>query len=55
MNVFIWPTHEKDIDLNSGSEQGYYWIEWRKGGMEFCAVSDAAPADLEQLQRLFSE
>lgn len=55
VNVFIWPTHEKDTNLNSGSEQGYYWIEWRKGGMEFCAVSDAALADLEQLQRLFSE
>jgi hypothetical protein len=29
-------------------------LEWRKGGMEFCAVSDAPPSALEQLQILFT-
>jgi anti-sigma factor RsiW len=55
VNVFVWPTDEKDAAPRSGSQQGYQWIDWRKGGMEFCAVSDAAPSALEQLQRLFTE
>jgi anti-sigma factor RsiW len=54
-SIFIWPTTEQDASSREGSRQGYQWIHWRKGGMEFCAVSDAAPSDLEQLQRLFSE
>jgi anti-sigma factor RsiW len=55
MNIFIWPTSEQDASPRTGSRQGYQWIDWRKGGMEFCAVSDAAHSDLEQLQRLFTE
>ena len=55
VNVFIWPTDEKDTSPRSGSQRGYQWIEWRKGGMDFCAVSDAVPSALEQLQRLFTE
>jgi anti-sigma factor RsiW len=55
LNVFTWPTDEKDAAPRSGSQQGYQWIDWRKGGMEFCAVSDAAPSALEQIQRLFTE
>jgi len=55
MNVFIWPADEKDAAPRSGSHQGYQWIDWSKGGTEFCAVSDDAPSALEQLQKLFTE
>jgi anti-sigma factor RsiW len=55
VNVFVWPTFEKDAGPRTGSLQGYQWIDWRKQGMEFYAVSDAAAPDLDQLQRLFSE
>jgi anti-sigma factor RsiW len=55
VSIFIWPTTEQDASSREGSRQGYQWIHWRKGGMEFCAVSDATPSDLEQLQRLFTE
>lgn len=54
INVFIWPTNEKDAAPRSGSQQGYQWTEWRKDGMEFCAVSDAAPSALEQLRSLLA-
>jgi anti-sigma factor RsiW len=54
VNVFIWPADKKDRAPSSGSQQGYQWLEWRKGGMEFCAVSDAPPSALEQLQILFT-
>jgi mycothiol system anti-sigma-R factor len=55
VSVFIWSTSELDASPRGGSQQGYHWLDWRKGGMEFSAVSDVAPGDLEQLQRLFSE
>jgi len=54
MNVFMWPTRERDASPRVGSRQGYQWIDWRKGKIEFCAVSDAPTADLQQLQRLFT-
>jgi anti-sigma factor RsiW len=51
-NVFMWPTREPDGSPRTGSRQGYRWVDWRKGKVEFCAVSDADPADLEQLHQL---
>jgi anti-sigma factor RsiW len=53
-SVFIWPTRERDTSPRLGSRQGYQWVDWRKGRMEFCAVSDAPTSDLQQLQRLFT-
>ncbi len=55
VNVFVWPTSETAASPKSGSQQGYNWTNWRKGGMEFCIVSDTSRADLEQLQRLIAE
>ena len=54
VNVFIWPSSEKDAAPRAGSIQGYQWIDWRKQGTQFYAVSDSAAADLDQLQRLLS-
>jgi anti-sigma factor RsiW len=55
VNLFVWPTSGDEASPRVGSQQGYQWIDWRKGGMEFCAVSDTAIADLQQLQRLLAE
>jgi anti-sigma factor RsiW len=55
INVFIWPTREHDTPPREGSRQGFRWVDWRKDKLEFCAVSDAAPADLQQLNRLMSD
>ena len=46
INVFVWPTREQDSLRQTGSRQSFQWVDWRKGKMEFCAVSDADPADL---------
>ena len=55
VNVFIWPTGEPDTSPRAGSRQGYQWIDWRKSKMEFCAVSDTNPAELDHLHQLFAE
>lgn len=55
INVFIWPTRERDTSPHAGSLQGYQWIDWREGKIEYCAASEASTADLQRLQRLFTE
>ena len=52
INVFLWRTRERDSPARTGSRQSFQWIDWRKGKMEFCAVSNADRVDLEQLQKL---
>jgi anti-sigma factor RsiW len=55
INVFVWPTTEPDSEPLSGSQLGYHWTDWRKSGMEMCAVSDVSPSDLSELQRLLMQ
>jgi anti-sigma factor RsiW len=55
INVFVWPTTEKDAAPTSGSRLGYNWVEWRKDGMESIAVSDVSAADLTALWQLLTK
>jgi anti-sigma factor RsiW len=55
INVFVWPTTEPDSEPLSGSQLGYHWMDWRKSGMEMCAVSDVSPDDLAELQHLLGQ
>lgn len=52
INVFIWPTREQDTAPREGSRQGFQWVDWRKGKMEICVVSDIDPTDLRKLYEL---
>jgi len=52
IDVFIWPTRKPDSSPREGSQQSFQWVDWRKGKLEFCAVSDVNPSDLKQLYRL---
>jgi len=55
VNVFVWPTKDSDSAPQSGTQLGYNWIDWRKNGMEFAAVSDVIPSDLTDLHHLFNQ
>jgi anti-sigma factor (TIGR02949 family) len=53
MNVFVWRDMAPEAPAQSGQRQGYQWVAWQKDGFSFCAVSDTAPEDLQQLMQLF--
>jgi anti-sigma factor (TIGR02949 family) len=56
VNVFVWPeSGAANEAARADSTRGYHTISWRKGGMEFWAVSDLAMPDLEILQHLLAQ
>jgi anti-sigma factor RsiW len=51
INVFVWPTSEKDRAGVSGvARQGFQSLKWTAAGMQYWAVSDVG---VEELQRFF--
>jgi len=54
IDVFVWPvaSGEQPLSPRSRSRRGYNVVRWNDGAMNFCAVSDAAPEDLQQLMGL---
>lgn len=56
INLFVWPYPDKgSISDSSGSRQGYNWITWRSGDMQFSLVSDASSSDLRELRNLIHQ
>ncbi len=53
INVFVEKALPENQWNGAGESQGYHWLTWQQNGFSFCAVSDAAPADLAQLKQLF--
>jgi mycothiol system anti-sigma-R factor len=54
VNVFVAKAQPDELWSGSGDIQGYHWLGWQNGTFAFCAVSDAAPPDLDQLKQLFA-
>ena len=53
INLFVWPYREKEPSfVSAGSRQGYNWMTWQSGDMQFCLISDAALSDLRELKDL---
>jgi len=53
VNVFVWNSQDTIPDSYSGERQGYHWVAWKKDGLTFCAISDTALPELQQLKSLF--
>jgi anti-sigma factor (TIGR02949 family) len=50
VNVFVANTQSDELWSGSGELQGYHWLAWQNAGFSFCAVSDVASSDLNQLK-----
>nr|MEA2799305.1 hypothetical protein [Phenylobacterium sp.] len=55
INLFVWPT-KPGLSLAPGPARrsGYSVAHWRSGGLEFWAVSDVDPRDLEAFHQAFA-
>ncbi len=51
INVFAWAAQGAN-SAKTVSRSGYRLVFWRNGDLDFCAVSDAAPAEVETLVAL---
>ena len=51
VNLFIWPA--KDAAERSFVKDGFAVTEWSRNGLRFAAVSDIAPTELKQFEKLF--
>jgi anti-sigma factor RsiW len=53
INLLIWPASEKDDqEARSQRKQGYHVVHWRRGGMDWWAISDLNPSELADFVRL---
>ena len=52
INLFVWPEGREPALAGEGSQQGYNWLSWRAGDMQFCLISDVSVGDLHELQQL---
>ncbi len=53
INLFVWPaTEKKTTSGETFTREGYHMIHWTEGGMNFWAVSDVSPGDLQEFVRL---
>lgn len=55
INVFVWPAGTRQAVPASWRHDGYNVAGWSQRGLEFWAVSDVDPADLQLLRAAFAE
>jgi len=53
VNLFIWPA--RDAAERSFVKDGFTVKEWSRNDLRFAAVSDIAPAELQQFHKLFEQ
>ncbi len=53
INLFIWPSTDKQQGLQSSTYNGYHLFHWNQSGMTFWAVSDVETAELRTFVQLF--
>jgi len=55
INVYAWPSgDEGDARPRESTRNGYHFVEWRSAGLEYRAVSDLNPKELDQFVAAFS-
>ncbi|WP_455922748.1 anti-sigma factor family protein [Pseudomonas putida] len=52
INVFVLPSDQDDSARRTLSSRGFNLVTWRQGHLQFVAVSDVEPAELERLAQL---
>jgi anti-sigma factor RsiW len=54
VNLFVLPgSGEDDVNLNASKRRGYNLLHWRRGGLDYWAVSDLNSLELQQFGQHF--
>jgi len=53
INLFVWPASSAEIAAVPSRRDGYNLVGWRQGGLQFWAVSDVDPLELQRFRGLF--
>ncbi len=53
INLFIWPSADKQEGLQSSTYNGYHLLHWTQSGMTFWAVSDVENTQLKTFVQFF--
>ncbi len=53
INLYIWPSMDRNVASHVQGRQGYHLIHWEVNGMNFWAVSEMAISDLEFFANAF--
>jgi anti-sigma factor RsiW len=53
INLFVWPSKPGETLSGVRRHEGYSLVYWTAGGLEFWAVSDIDPADLQAFARAY--
>jgi anti-sigma factor RsiW len=53
INVFVWPEAPADRLALDRTRDGYHLVHWRNGGLNYWAVSDLDPTELQQFRDLY--
>ncbi|MGH7623104.1 MAG: anti-sigma factor family protein [Gemmatimonadaceae bacterium] len=54
INVYEWPASSADGRVVREQRSGYALLHWTANGLSFWAVTDAAPADLDEFRRAYT-
>ena len=55
INVYAWPSSSPEVaPPNNLSRNGYHFVAWRSGGIEYWAVSDLNAAELHTFVSMFA-
>lgn len=52
INLFVWPATGSDLPVARRAERGYNVYRWAQDGMQWAAVSDVSPEDLQAFAAL---
>jgi anti-sigma factor RsiW len=55
INLFIWPSTDKQKGLENSTYNGYHLFHWDQSGMTFWAVSDVETAELKTFVQFFQD
>jgi len=54
INLYVWHLEDdKPVAVTALSDEGFNLLLWGSGGMNYCAISDAAPSDLMTFAQSF--